>query len=952
MKRSLQMMLQLFAGLALAMAWVLLTGATGVHAQPLTCSSVLPTPTDIAGLSDGYTSADGCYTVYDSKDYTLLPGETYHYTNVFVYNRVSGATVRVSLKPDGTPLVSTASLNYLDISPNGRYVLIGNWYNEVYLHDRDADSDGTFDEAGAGNTSNILLPMDSGGIPLQPEGCGIAGTSGNFSADGTSVVFGRCYGTSYPGTAGVFVYTIASGTSNKITDGLFPHMSGNGRYIIYSQQMLVPSTGMDTSEIFRWDRDSNGNGVFDDSVPTPQLASVNDQGDPANWGVWYPNYRGEISSDGRYVAFDSDSTNLVTNDTNAAIDVFVHDFVENKTARVSLSYDGHPLNEDALLTALSSDGRYVSYTTSSDTVVSWDDNQAEDVFLRDIALGTNIVVTGKADHNLDVFKQERPSKSLVVSGPTEGGLDRDLAFTAVLDNQSRAQASSFTWQITDAGAVVHTGAASSDRVSVQWSTPGTKTLVVTASTPDGPVSASYTFTVYGRPVADFTADVTDGTDLLTSQFTNLSTGEYRSVFWDFGDYGSGGDTVDNPSYDFEPGTYTVSLTVTGPGGSSTKVRKSYIQVQGNDPRNYDRSFVQAGSLGLPTASYRSADWGDFDQDGDQDLLISGCLHITSASYGCDQPLFHVYRNNRGTYTDTHVGLKSLDGYAKWVDINHDGRLDIAISGIIAPMMTARTVIYQQLPDGHFLQIATSLPRTTEPAPIEWVDYNGDHLPDAVIGYKLYKNLGNFSFQDASISFAQWDSSGWGDFDDDGDPDLLTTGLVTNSSTPITMLYRNDGSAFTEIVSGLPNLKQGSISWVDYDGDQKLELQLSGQSTSGGVSHLYRYQAGGFVEMPIITPDYLRLSQWADYDQDGDLDLLSSTNLYRNDAGGFTLLYAGNTGMGNNQSDWVDYNQDGVLDYVRFQGTDNETETWGVARFYFNTMKPVNNFHVYLPTIRY
>jgi PKD repeat protein len=954
MMRSTKILLQLAAGLALSFAWLISTGATGAHAQALTCTSVLPTPTDIVGLSGGYTSANGCYTVYDTQNYSLLPGETYHYRNVFVYDRVSGATKRISINPDGTPLAREDSLQYLAISPNGRYILFGNfgWNDDsVYLHDRDADRDGIFDEPGVGNTSNTLLPMSAGGVELQPAINCMLQSSGGFSADGNTIVFGRCYATgTFGGTQGIFIYTINNGAVNKITNGINPRISGDGRYILYAQSTNLPGSGDSYDELYRWDRDSNGNGTLDDSTPTPQLASVNDQGDPGDWGV-NSYYQGMISKDGRYVAFESNSRNLVPDDQNSSTDVFVHDFVENTTTRISLTNDGYPLNDYSNFGGLSDDGRFVSFSSVSDAAVAWDDNHAADLFLRDRTLGTTTLITGKADRNLTVFEQEQAALSLTLYGPTEGGLNRDYSFSATLANQSGAMATAFTWQVTDvSGDIVHSGvSAAADQVTLQWSTAGAKTVRLTASTPDGPVSASHTFTVYAPPTADFQADATMGTNELTSHFTNISTGEYRTAFWDFGDNDNGSNLSGSPSYDFEPGTYTVSLTVSGPGGSSTKVRTDYIHVEGSNPTHFDRSITHIGSLGLPLTSYLSSAWGDFDMDGVPELLISGCSQREQYSGACAQPFTRIYRNQDGVFTDIHAGLAGLMGNVNWVDLDGDGRLDVFVRGFEAGADWSAAVVYRNLGNGLFLRFVSGLPYSDDADDFQWVDYNRDGYPDAVTEGKLYRNSGGV-FQDTNIRFATSNySADWGDYNADGYPDLLTTSLAYGSSQTKTRLFRNDGGTFTEIDAntlGLPDVGKGIVSWVDYDHDGTLDVLIGGQGASGYQIGLYHNENGAFTDLhlDLSTVRSAWQTSWADFDHDGDLDLLTNDNLYRNDGGAFTNVDLDAYSM-YNCSSWVDFDRDGVLDLENTSGG-MDSPNWGDKIYgsiqFFRSATPTSN----------
>ena len=114
---------------------------------------------------------------------------------------------------------------------------------------------------------------------------------------------------------------------------------------------------------------------------------------------------------------------------------------------------------------------------------------------------------------------------------------------------------------------------------------------------------------------------------------------------------------------------------------------------------------------------------------------------------------------------------------------------------------------------------------------------------------------------------------WGDYDQDGDPDIALAG--TGSGGPIAMIYRNDNGAFVNLNTALTGLSNSAIAWGDYDNDGDLDLIMSG-TTDGttGQTKLYRNDAGIFVAVATTLPGIHRGSiQWGDYDNDGLLDLL-------------------------------------------------------------------------------
>ncbi|MFC6016429.1 TolB family protein [Plantactinospora solaniradicis] len=100
-----------------------------------------------------------------------------------------------------------------------------------------------------------------------------------------------------------------------------------------------------------------------------------------------------ISSDGRYVAFDSAASNLVPRDTNGASDVFLRDRERATTIRVGVSRDGGQANGNSAEPTISPNGRYIGFTSIASNLVPGDSNEVEDVFLKDVGTGAVSAVT-------------------------------------------------------------------------------------------------------------------------------------------------------------------------------------------------------------------------------------------------------------------------------------------------------------------------------------------------------------------------------------------------------------------------------------------------------------------------------------------------------------------------------------------------------------------------------
>ena len=132
--------------------------------------------------------------------------------------------------------------------------------------------------------------------------------------------------------------------------------------------------------------DTNGQAdifVRDTASGVTTLASVNTAGEQANGSSSGP----AISADGRYVAFASDSPNLVISDTNAHVDVFVHDRLTGVTTRESMGPAAQG-NGDSTAPSISADGRYVAFESLATDFAASDSNGASDVFVRDRVAGT------------------------------------------------------------------------------------------------------------------------------------------------------------------------------------------------------------------------------------------------------------------------------------------------------------------------------------------------------------------------------------------------------------------------------------------------------------------------------------------------------------------------------------------------------------------------------------
>jgi Tol biopolymer transport system component len=268
-------------------------------------------------------SADGRYIVFDSVASNLISGDTNGHKDVFVYDQQTETLSRVSVASDGTEGNSYAA--YPSISADGRYVTFVSDSSNLVIGDTNGSADIFVHDRQTGQTSRVSVASD--------------GTQANS--------FSR-----------------------------FSSISTDGRYVVFDSEAnnLVSDDTNGYWDIF----------VHDRQTGQTSRVSIASDGTEGNERSWYQSY---ISADGRYVVFSSDATNLVNGDTNNEMDVFVHDRQTGQTSRVSVASDGTQANLLASADSISSDGRYVVFSTMANNLVSDDTNGDFDVFVHDQQTG-------------------------------------------------------------------------------------------------------------------------------------------------------------------------------------------------------------------------------------------------------------------------------------------------------------------------------------------------------------------------------------------------------------------------------------------------------------------------------------------------------------------------------------------------------------------------------------
>jgi Tol biopolymer transport system component len=323
-------------------------------------------------------SADGRYVAFDSGASNLVPGDTNGRSDVFVHDRQTAATTRVS--------VSSAAAQGNDhsyapsISADGRYVAFyshatnlvpgdTNATHDVFVHDRQTAATTRVSVSSAGAQANGGSDKPS----ISADGRYVA-----FESQASNLVAGDTNA-----TEDVFVHDRQTGTTTRVSvssagaqgDGHSnaPSISADGRYVAFHSGAtnLVPTDTNNWYDVFVHDRQSG-------TTTRVSVSSAGGQGNgTSRWA--------SISADGRYVAFNSSASNLVPGDTNDAYDVFVHDRQMGSTTRVSVSSAGAEGNGESEVPSISADGRYVGFESTAANLVPGDTNGYYDVFVHDRA---------------------------------------------------------------------------------------------------------------------------------------------------------------------------------------------------------------------------------------------------------------------------------------------------------------------------------------------------------------------------------------------------------------------------------------------------------------------------------------------------------------------------------------------------------------------------------------
>ena len=367
--------------------------ANGIEGFAGGTNRVTTSSSGVEGNGNSYAtslSADGRYVVFESTASNLVASDTNGVSDVFLKDTATGTVIRVSTSSSGTEGNASSSAN--GVSADGRFVLFESTATNLVSGDTNGIRDVFVKDTLSGTTTRVSTSSSGA------EANGSYTTARAISSDGRYVVFDGSGGTTNlvandtNGVVDGFMKDLVTGITTRITTTANGAQASGGD----SSPTAISADGRFVAFISSATNLVTGdtNGVQDGFIKDTISGTVTRVTTDSTGGQLSAlSTVTSISSDGRYVGFWSTATNLVSGDTNGVRDAFVKDTVTNQTIAVSVTSSGTAGNAQSAVFAISADGRYVGFDSSASDLVSGDTNGVRDAFVRDIITGTTTRVS-------------------------------------------------------------------------------------------------------------------------------------------------------------------------------------------------------------------------------------------------------------------------------------------------------------------------------------------------------------------------------------------------------------------------------------------------------------------------------------------------------------------------------------------------------------------------------
>lgn len=316
--------------------------------------------------------------------------------------------------------------------------------------------------------------------------------------------------------------------------------------------------------------------------------------------------------------------------------------------------------------------------------------------------------------------------------------------------------------------------------------------------------------------------------------------------------------------------------------------------------NGDKTFSLTNINNIPRVIYGNAAWGDFDNNGTNDLIYGG----TRSGFSEDN-ITKIYKNiNNNSFEEVNHNIPNLGQcYFEWVDINNDNLLDIYYQGITSKK-EFDLGIFKNMGDYTFEKVEFNYKKISGPRGnfnkniTKWADFNNDGLDDVIIAmssknnYKVIflKNDGNFQFTEMNTTIPNFNyvNLDIGDINNDNLIDIVISGskkqtLYSTDMTADIHVYKNNNNFNFSKLYSINNVGvfHNYLEIGDINNDQSLDIIYYGAGESNRDFKIYTNNGNGvFSELNhTIIPSSFGRATLGDIDNDSDLDLLYTGRIY-------------------------------------------------------------------------
>ncbi len=304
----------------------------------------------------------------------------FSYTLKPLYAAINNGLTRISVDSNSTQGINDS--NYATLSADGRYIAFSSNASNLVSGDTNSQIDIFLRDTQTSTTQRLSTASDGSQAVA-------ASSNAAISSDGQFVVFqsaaGNLVSNDTNNLSDIFLKSINSGTTQRIStsttlvqsngDSTNPAISSDGHYVAFASNATNLVSGDTNNQIDIFLKNTQTGAIQRVSTDNNGVESNNISSSPS------------VSADGRYVAFLSAASNLVANDTNGMVDLFIKDTQTGAIQRVSTDSSGNQSNNHTTSGMISADGQHIVFSSTASNLVANDTNNQSDIFLKNTQTG-------------------------------------------------------------------------------------------------------------------------------------------------------------------------------------------------------------------------------------------------------------------------------------------------------------------------------------------------------------------------------------------------------------------------------------------------------------------------------------------------------------------------------------------------------------------------------------